>query len=96
MSSTKKRSLFFETLFTYELAPFPASLIYEYVILTEDVEVEMVDGNMLLHHISWPKKGTVGRFCQNIADLDLLEQDYAIYVLFDKYMPTYIKLKFQS
>ena len=38
-------------------------------------DVTVADGNMLLHHVKWPSRGTVEDFCINFADLDLISSN---------------------
>ena len=104
----QRRKLSIESIFSYELAPVPASLFDEYGrmrkgdksplaslvsvtgTLPGNVEVVLIDGGMMLHHVSWPKKGKVRSLCAAFAAHDDLSH-HGTYVIFDKYDPQSIK-----
>lgn len=52
-------------------------------------EVDIIDGNEMLYHITWPKVGKVKNLLQNFTRA--AEKQYSVIVVFDRYMEQSIK-----
>ena len=70
-----------------------ASLVSVAGPVPANIEVVIIDGGMLHHHVTWPTKGTVRSLCAAFAALNDLStnHDKVLYVIFDKYDPHSIK-----
>ena len=51
----------------------------------ESPDVQLIDGNELIYHTSWPKTGTVASFLQNFEVAAKHNSAIPVYVIFDKY-----------
>jgi hypothetical protein len=62
-----------------------------FVVCEDDVPVDLqlVDGNELIYHTIWPKMGTTLALCHSLTKA--AEQNYPVYVIFDKYSVNSIK-----
>jgi len=66
-------------------------LVQKIAAFTENhsTDVEVVDGNMLLHRIVWPKHGTVKSLAENFKAAAV--KPHEVFIIFDKYISDSIK-----
>ncbi|MES9884700.1 MAG: hypothetical protein ABW185_27970 [Sedimenticola sp.] len=69
-----------------------SQLLHRLAVWSEDTSVpdaEVVDGNEMLYHITWPKIGTVRSLLQSFSRV--VEKDHTVIVVFDRYVEGSIK-----
>jgi hypothetical protein len=69
-----------------------AQLLHKLAVWFEgsnEPEVDVIDGNEMLYHITWPKTGTVQNLLQNFTKA--VEREHDVIVVFDRYVEGSIK-----